>query len=345
LEVAAQKLTPSRGARRATDTIRQSQLCDIRFNDTVWQEKSMDQVEETKKAIQRAAEARKKKSGKLSTVILLLILALGVGIMLYPTVSDWWNSLHATRAVANYVAAVEEMSDEERDAILSAALEYNAGLPLGVKLRLEDEERPRYESLLDAAGTGIMGYIQISSIGVDLPIYHGTSDSVLQIAIGHVEGTSLPVGGPTSHCVLSGHRGLPTARLFTDLDKLMEGDIFTITILDETATYQVDQIRIVLPEEVEDLAITPGKDYCTLVTCTPYGINTHRMLVRGSRVENLPEEVVITPDAVKFDPRLVVPAVAIPILFVMLVILLIVYRKKPAPKTKREILDEFANRQ
>ncbi len=293
---------------------------------------------------EQAPAPKRKKRGVNTTVLLLLVLAVGIAIMLYPTISDWWNSFHASRAVANYVAAVDEMDAAEREALLQAARDYNARLPLGVRLKLEDDERAEYESLLDVSGNGVMGYIEIPSIDVDLPVYHGTSESVLQMAAGHIEASSLPVGGPGTHCVISGHRGLPTARLFTDLDELMQGDVFMLTVLGETFTYAVDQIRIVLPQEVEDLAIEPGRDYCTLVTCTPYGINTHRMLVRGHRVDNLPDEVVILPDAVKFDPRLVMPAVAIPILFVLLVVLLIVYRKKPAPKTNRELLDELAQK-
>ncbi len=297
--------------------------------------------------MKRESETGKKRGGArrkgtLFTVILLAVLAVGLGVMFYPSVSDWYNSFHASRAVANYVAAVEEMDEAEAEAILQAARDWNAALPQGVRLALGDDgERARYESLLDLTGTGVMGYIEIPSIDVDLPIYHGTGESVLQTAVGHVEGSSLPVGGEGVHCVLSGHRGLPTARLFTDLDEMKPGDVFTLTVLDRTVTYQVDQIRIVLPDEVEDLAITPGKDYCTLVTCTPYGINTHRLLVRGRRIDNLPDEVVITADAVKFDPKLVMPAIAIPILFVLLAALLIVYRRKPAPRSGREILDEL----
>ncbi len=289
--------------------------------------------------------AKRNAANRLSNIILFLILVVGMAIMLYPTVSDWWNSFHQSRAVASYVEAVENMNTEEEEAMLEAARAYNAGLPPGVRLLLEDDEYAEYLEMLDITGTGIMGYIQIPAIDVDLPIYHGTDESVLQVATGHLAGTSLPVGGEGTHSVISGHRGLPSARLFTDLDELTEGDSFTITVLNQTVTYAVDQIRIVLPEEVDDLAIEPGKDYCTLVTCTPYGVNTHRMLVRGRRVADLPEEVVVTPDAVKFDPRLVMPAIAIPILFVLLVIMLIVYRRKPAPRSKQEILAEFRKKQ
>ena len=176
-----------------------------------------------------------------------------------------------------------------------------------------------------------MGYIEIPSIKVALPIYHGTEDTVLQHAIGHLEWSGLPVGGKGSHCVLSGHRGLPSAKLFTNLDKLAEGDTFILRVLDEALTYEVDQILIVEPQDVDALRIIDGGDYCTLVTCTPYGINTHRLLVRGHRVENTEEAhtVYVTADAMQIEPLLVAPAVAIPILLVLLVMLL---RPKPSKK-------------
>ena len=186
-----------------------------------------------------------------------------------------------------------------------------------------------------------MGYIQIPSIGVDLPVYHSVDESVLQIAVGHVPGSSLPIGGRRTHAVMSGHRGLPSAKLFSDLDKLKEGDIFTITILDRTITYKADQIRIVLPEETDELAIVDGKDYATLVTCTPYGINTHRILLRGHRIKNINGDVTITAEAVKIPTYIVIPAVGIPILFIMLLIMLIYYRRKGPVKTDRELLDEI----
>lgn len=280
---------------------------------------------------------KKKKRSWISTLILVLLLLLGAGIMAYPTVSDWWNSLHSTRAIANYVEAVEAMTQEEKDAIFAAARAYNERLPLGVHFSLTDQEMAEYESLLDLTGTGIMGYVQLPSINVNLPVYHTVEESVLQIAVGHIPGSSLPVGGETTHAVMSGHRGLPSARLFTDLDKLTEGDIFLMTVLDETFTYVVDQIRIVEPEDTEELGITRGEDYCTLVTCTPYGVNTHRMLVRGVRVENVEVSIEVPADAEKLPNYLVVPAVAIPMLFVLLVILMIVYRRKPTTVTLEDI--------
>lgn len=282
-------------------------------------------------------QPKKKKRSWISTLILVILLLVGVGIMAYPTVSDWWNSLHMTRAIANYVEAVEAMTQEEKDAIFAEAHAYNEKLPLGVHFSLTDAEYAEYESLLDLTGTGIMGYVQIPSINVNLPVYHSVDESVLQIAVGHIPGSSLPVGGETTHAVMSGHRGLPSARLFTDLDKLTEGDVFMVTVLDETFTYMVDQIRIVDPEDTEELGIVKGADYCTLVTCTPYGVNTHRMLIRGFRIENLEEAIDVPADAVKLPTYLVVPAIAIPILFVLLLILLIVYRKKPKAVTLEDV--------
>ena len=284
---------------------------------------------------------KKKRGPSISTIILIVILLTGVGILLYPSVSDWWNSMHATQAIAGYVTAVEDMSARDREEILEAARKYNASLEDGVNFVLSDEAYAEYEKLLDITGTGVMGYVQISSIGVNLPIYHSVEESVLQIAVGHIPGSSLPVGGERTHSILSGHRGLPSAKLFSDLDQMVEGDTFTINIMDQTITYMVDQIRIVLPEETDDLAIEPGKDYCTLVTCTPYGVNTHRMLVRGKRIENIAGEVVVVAEAVRIPNYMVIPAVGIPLLFVTLIITLTVSSVKGRRMTRKEILDEL----
>ena len=227
----------------------------------------------------------------LTTIILILLLLTGLSFLLYPTVSDWWNSLHQSRAIAGYTEAVAGLDGESYDTWWTGAREYNEGLPHEKdRYRMTEGEKEEYQAQLNVAGNGIMGYIEIPRIKCSLPIYHGTDEAVLQIAVGHIQGTSLPVGGEGSHCVLSGHRGLPSAKLFTDLDQMGEGDLFMLHVLDETLAYEVDQITVVLPEEVNDLELVEGEDYCTLVTCTPYGINTHRLLVRGSRTENLPEE-------------------------------------------------------
>lgn len=290
----------------------------------------------------RAEKQKKQRRGpSISTIILILILLLGVAIFLYPSVSDWWNSMHATRAISAYVTAVEDLSGQEREAILEAAKEYNSRLPNGVNFTLTEEQLAEYNGLLDITGTGIMGYVQISSIGVNLPIYHSVDEGVLQIAVGHIPGSSLPVGGERTHAILSGHRGLPSAKLFSDLDQIVEGDTFTLNIMDQTITYMVDQIRIVLPEETDELAIQDGKDYCTLVTCTPYGINTHRMLVRGKRIDNIVGEVVVVSEAVRIPNYVVAPAIGIPLLFIILLIMLIYYRRLGPRKTEAELLDEM----
>lgn len=291
-----------------------------------------------------AVKTKGKKKGKgssVSTIILLVILLVGVGILLYPSVSDWWNSMHATQAIAGYVTAVEDLSGQEREDAIKAAQAYNTKLLNGVDFDLTEEEYAEYEALLDIGGTGIMGYVQISAIGVNLPIYHSVDESVLQIAVGHIPGSSLPVGGERTHSVLSGHRGLPSAKLFSDLDQMVEGDTFTLNVMGQTTTYMVDQIRIVLPEETDELAIQPGRDYCTLVTCTPYGVNTHRMLVRGKRIENIAGEVVVVAEAVRIPNYIVIPAVGIPLLFVTLTVSLIAGSVRGRRKTKKEILDEL----
>ncbi len=286
-------------------------------------------------------KGRQKRVPSISTIVLVLILLAGVAIFLYPSVSDWWNSMHATRAISGYVTAVEDLSAQEREDMLKAAKKYNDTLSNGVDFDLTEEEYAKYESLLNIGGTGIMGYVQISAIGVNLPVYHSVDEGVLQIAVGHIPGSSLPVGGERTHCVLSGHRGLPSAKLFSDLDRMVEGDTFTLNVMDQTITYMVDQIRIVLPEETNDLAIQDGKDYCTLVTCTPYGVNTHRMLVRGRRIENITGEVVVVAEAVRIPNYVVIPAVGIPLLFLSLAGMLIYYRIKGPAKSKQEMLKEL----
>ena len=268
----------------------------------------------------------KKKSSNLITILLFLMLLAGLSLLLYPTVSDYWNSFHQSRAIASYAEQVAQIDNTVYDQLWADAESYNRTL-YGKENRYElsDEELAEYESLLNVSGNGIIGYIEIPSIGCSLPIYHGTDEAVLQIAVGHIAGTSLPVGGPGTHCVLSGHRGLPSAKLFTDLDKMVAGDIFVLRVLDETLTYEVDRILIVEPYEMDALEIEAGKDYCTLVTCTPYGINTHRLLVRGHRIENIAEAktVRVTADAVQIEPLIVAPVVAIPLLLLLLVLLLL----------------------
>ena len=281
----------------------------------------------------------KKKTGSPITLLLILILLAGVSLLLYPTVSDYWNSFHHSRAIASYAEQVAKIDPDTYKQLWADAQAYNRSLIGKVgRYDMTDEERAKYESLLNVSGNGIIGYIEIPSINCSLPIYHGTDEAILQIAVGHIEGTSLPVGGSGTHCVISGHRGLPSARLFTDLDKMVEGDTFMMRVLDETLTYEVDQIRIVLPDEMDDLEIEEGKDYCTLVTCTPYGINSHRLLVRGHRVENQVEaqDIRVTSDAIQIEPLIVAPIVALPMLLALLIILLVSGTKKPVGGKKNE---------
>ncbi len=272
-----------------------------------------------------------------STMILILILVVGLSLMLYPSFSNWWNEAHQSRAIAAYSQEVSKLDENRYDELWQQAWEYNRSL-VGREnaYLLDDSQKAEYERLLDVSGMGIMGYIEIPSLKVSLPIYHGTEESVLQVAVGHLEWTSLPVGGESTHCVLSGHRGLPSAKLFTDLDRLVVGDRFRLGVLDQVLTYEVDQILIVEPQDTEALLIEEGKDLCTLVTCTPYGINTHRLLVRGHRVETEKDakNVRVTSDAIQIEPYLVAPVVAAPILLVLLLGLLI-----PRRRNKRRILE------
>lgn len=271
------------------------------------------------------------KKGNLSTAILILVFLAGLSLLLYPSISDYWNSFHSSRAIAEYAGQVAQLDNDRYKSLWEDARLYNEAL-LQKENRYEfsGEEQAEYRSLLNVSDNGIIGYIEIPLIGCSLPIYHGTDEAVLQIAVGHIEGTSLPVGGAGTHSVLSGHRGLPSASLFTDLDKLTVGDEFLLRILDETLTYEVDQILIVLPYEIDALEIEQDKDYCTLVTCTPYGINSHRLLVRGHRVENQAEAkaVRVTADAMQIEPFVVAPLVAAPMLLILLIVLLFTTRRK-----------------
>ncbi len=271
------------------------------------------------------------KKGRLSTIVLILVFLAGLSLLLYPTVSDYWNSFHQSKTIAQYAEAVASLDDSTYAKLWTDADRYNQTLlHKAARYEMSDAERAEYESLLDVSGNGIIGYIEIPLIDCSLPIYHGTDESVLQIAVGHIEGSSLPVGGNGTHCVLSGHRGLPSAKLFTNLDKLSVGDMFMLRVLDETLTYEVDQILIGEPYERDALGIEAGKDYCTLVTCTPYGVNTHRLLVRGHRVENAEEArtVRVTADALQIEPMVVAPLVAVPMLLILLVVLLVGTRRK-----------------
>jgi len=295
-----------------------------------------------------AKKRKKKQNHRVSNLILVLIFLIGAAIVAYPTFSEYWNSLHQSRAIMGYAQRVAELTNEEYEAIWSAALEYNRQLldmPNRWLIEKDEELSAEYAEQLNADGTGNMGFISIPKINVELPIYHGTSDEILQTSIGHITGTSLPAGSThsdeenyekpdyASHSVLSGHRGLPSARLFSDLDAMEVGDIFILTILDQTLTYEVDQITIIEPSDMSELQIIPGRDLCTLLTCHPYGINTHRLLVRGSRIENEKQKlhIRVTADAMKIAPIFVAPFIAVPVLILM-VLWVIIITSKPRRK-------------
>lgn len=275
---------------------------------------------------------KRQRKSRIGTILLALCFLAGLSLVLYPSFSNYWNSVYSTHAISVYSARTKELSESEFKEIWEQAKDYNESL-FGMKDRcLQKEDYIKaYDSALNIDGSGIMGYIEIPSLKITLPIAHGTSDEVLKKGVGHLEWTSLPTGGPNTHCVLSSHRGLPSAKLFTDLDKLREGDTFDLMILDSTLTYEVDQIRTVLPDETDELQIIRGKDYCTLVTCTPYGINTHRLLVRGHRIENVKGEARAVSEAVIIDELIVASIVAFPILFILF---LAVMLKKPEKKTE-----------
>jgi len=282
------------------------------------------------------------KKGRMSTIILIIVFFVGLSLLLYPTISNYINSLHQSRAITDYASNVANLNNERYEKLLDEARKYNSDLAaLGKLPTFTDEEREKYNNLLNVAGDGIIGYIEIPLIGCSLPIYHGTDERILQIAIGHIDWTSLPVGGESTHCVLSGHRGLPSAKLFTDLDQLTVGDTFLMRVLDETLTYEVDQILIVKPYDIEALQVEEGKDYCTLVTCTPYGINTHRLLVRGHRVENAEEAktIRVTADALQIDPMIIAPIAAAPMLLILLIIMLIQTSGKHNKNTEVDLND------
>jgi len=262
---------------------------------------------------------------KLSNFILIFVFFIGLSLLLYPVVSDYWNSFHQTVAIATYTDAVAKMDNDRYNEMWKEAQAYNERLKTKKnRWILSDEEKEEYMTIMDVSGTGVIGYIEIPVIDCELPVYHGVDDAVLQVAIGHIEGSSLPIGGLGTHSVLSGHRGLPSAKLFSDLDDLVEGDVFLLQMLDETLAYEVDQISIVLPKDLENLEIEEDKDYCTLVTCTPYGINSHRLLVRGHRIDSreLASDLRVTADAMQIDPLIIAPIIAVPILLILLIVLL-----------------------
>lgn len=266
----------------------------------------------------------------LSGIILVFVFFIGLSVLLYPTISDYWNERTQSKAIIDYELVLNNMTEEDYTELFAEADEYNDKLRKISFPFMNYDQIEGYDDLLSVNSTGIMGYISIEKIGVELPIYHGTSEAVLNIAAGHLEGTSLPIGGESTHAVISAHRGLPSAKLFTNLDKLDLGDTFIITILDRVLTYEVDQVLIVEPDEVEELCVEEGEDHCTLLTCTPYGINTHRLLVRGTRIETVePKPIIyVSNEAYLIDPIIVMPAVAAPILLILFIVLMVKYNKK-----------------
>lgn len=256
---------------------------------------------------------------------MIIVFIVGLGLILYPPLSEYWNSFRQSRAIAQYSESLAAMDAEEKAAMIDAAEEYNKMLlDRQTGFALTAEQKEAYNKLLNISSNGVIGYIDIPAIGCSLPIYHGTEEKVLQIAIGHLEWSSLPVGGPGTHSVMSGHRGLPSAKLFTDLDELVEGDRFMISVLNDIYTYEVDKILIVEPDQTDALKIVPGEDYCTLFTCTPYGINSHRLLVRGRRVANIESSEVarVVSDAAQIDPLVATPIMLLPFLVIGLVVLM-----------------------
>ena len=264
----------------------------------------------------------------LVTAFLVAGLLAGICLLLYPSISNYWNSYHQSRAIEKYTEAVSSMSREEYKAMLDAAHEYNERLAeKGMRWLMKDDERAEYDRQLVIEAGGVMGYVSLPKLHIRCPIYHGTDELVLQSAVGHLEASSLPVGGKTTHTLISGHRGLPSARLFTDLDMVREGDTWTITVLNETLTYECDRISIVEPEDLSLLKIEKGKDLCTLITCTPYGVNTHRLLIRGHRVPNANGSADLTADGIRIEPKFIAPFLAAPVILVLVVLLIISTRK------------------
>ena len=280
----------------------------------------------------------------LITVIMVCGMITGIALLLYPSVANYWNSFHQTQAIASYSEAVSSMDKKDYKSIIDSAHAYNESLAeSGIRWNMTDAEREVYKKELSIDGTEVMAYVSIPKFHIKCPIYHGTEESVLQTAVGHLEGSSLPVGGKSTHCLISGHRGLPSARLFTDIAKMKEGDTWTVTVLNETLTYECDQIRVVLPDDLTDLQIEEGKDFCTLITCTPYGINTHRLLVRGHRIPNANGTADIIADAIQIEPIYIAPLLGGFMLIILLILMLITTgraRKKNSEDYKSMYLDK-----
>lgn len=275
---------------------------------------------------------------KNKTIIMVLFFFMGLLILLYPSLSDFYNQKVQSQVIVDYEKLLEKYSDEDYSEQFAKANKYNQKLSKLSDPYLMYNSLKNYNDIININGNGMMGYISIDKIKVELPIYHGTSEDVLSVAVGHLEGSSLPVGGKGTHSVLSAHRGLPSTKLFTDLDKLEIGDTFTITILDQLLTYEIDQIEIVKPDNIDNLAIDPNEDYLTLMTCTPFGVNTHRLLVRGKRTENAKKPTFVTTEAFRISTLTVTPIVAIPII---LIILLIIIFQPIKNYNKNKLIEEY----
>lgn len=262
---------------------------------------------------------------QVTYLILIIVFVVGLSLLLYPSISEYWNSFRQSRAIAEYSESLAKLDADQKAAMIDAAEEYNRKLlNRQTGFALTPEQKEQYDKLLNISSNGVIGYVEIPSIGVSLPVYHGTEEKVLQIAVGHLEWSSLPVGGPSTHSVLSAHRGLPSAKLFTDLDEVVEGDRFMLFVLNDIYTYEVDKISIIEPDDTQCLQISIGEDYCTLFTCTPYGINSHRLCVRGRRVSNIQSSEVarVVADAAQIDPLIATPILLLPFLVVGLIVLM-----------------------
>lgn len=262
---------------------------------------------------------------QVTYLILIIVFVVGLSLLLYPSISEYWNSFVQSRAIAEYSESLAKLDADQKAAMIDAAEEYNRKLlNRQTGFALTPEQKEQYDKLLNISSNGVIGYVEIPSIGVSLPVYHGTEEKVLQVAVGHLEWSSLPVGGPSTHSVLSAHRGLPSAKLFTDLDEVVEGDRFMLFVLNDIYTYEVDKISIIEPDDTQCLQISIGEDYCTLFTCTPYGINSHRLCVRGRRVSNIQSSEVarVVADAAQIEPLIATPIMLLPFLVVGLIVLM-----------------------
>ena len=260
---------------------------------------------------------------KNRTIIMVLFFFMGLLVLLYPSISDFYNQKVMSKEIGNYEEIIKEFTKKDYSEFFDKANKYNEKLASYEDPFLSYKKVKNYKNTINIDGNGMMGYVSIDKIKVELPIYHGTSEQVLSVAVGHLEGSSLPVGGKGTHAVLSAHRGLPSTKLFTDLDKLEIGDVFTITVLDQLLTYEIDQIEIVEPHDITNLKIDSEQDYVTLMTCTPYGINTHRLLVRGHRIENTDKPAYVTTEAFRVSNLTTTPLVAVPIVLAILIIIIL----------------------